>query len=190
MSTGTQAGGEPRPDFLARFLSVVPLLVLYFALAALYAWQASRRPVPTLFTDELELTQLARAIAHTGEPARRGVPYGGFASLVCLCPRPGLVAGIVDSLVGGGEADPRPRDDRDDLSGVRAGADGRAEVVRARRSRRGGCSARARVRADPRRGAARVPDRDARPLADRTHARAPELGSRRSRVRWPQPLRH
>ena len=81
MSTGTQAGGEPRPDFLARFLSVVPLLVLYFALAALYAWQASRRPVPTLFTDELELTQLARAIAHTGEPARRGVPYGGFASL-------------------------------------------------------------------------------------------------------------
>ena len=81
MSTETQAGGEPRPDFLARFLSVVPLLVLYFALAALYAWQASRRPVPTLFTDELELTQLARAIAHTGEPARRGVPYGGFASL-------------------------------------------------------------------------------------------------------------
>ncbi len=81
MSTGTQAGGEPRPDFLARFLSLVPLLVLYFALAALYAWQASRRPVPTLFTDELELTQLARAIAHTGEPARRGVPYGGFASL-------------------------------------------------------------------------------------------------------------
>ena len=82
MSTATQAGGEPRPDFLARFLSVVPLLVLYFALAALYAWQASRRPVPTIFTDELELTQLARAIAHTGEPARRGVPYGGFASLV------------------------------------------------------------------------------------------------------------
>ena len=81
MSTGTLTGGEPRPDFLARFLSVVPLLVLYFGLAALYAWQASRRPVPTLFTDELELTQLARAIAHTGEPARRGVPYGGFASL-------------------------------------------------------------------------------------------------------------
>ncbi len=88
MSTGTQAGGEPRPDFLARFLSVVPLLVLYFALAALYAWQASRRPVPTLFTDELELTQLARAIAHTGEPARRGVPYGGFASLVAYALAP------------------------------------------------------------------------------------------------------
>jgi hypothetical protein len=76
------AGGEPRPDFLARFLSAVPLLVLYFALAALYAWQASRRPVPAIFTDELELTQLARAIADTGEPARRGVPYEGPASLV------------------------------------------------------------------------------------------------------------
>jgi len=75
------AGGEPRPDFLARFLSAVPLLVLYFALAALYAWQASRRPVPTIFSDELELTQLARAIADTGEPARRGVPYEGLASL-------------------------------------------------------------------------------------------------------------
>ena len=81
MSSQSHAGGPPRPDFLARFLAVVPLLVLYFALAALYAWQASRRPVPTIFTDELELTQLARAIAHTGEPARRGEPYG-LATLV------------------------------------------------------------------------------------------------------------
>jgi len=80
-TAATKAGGEPRPDFLARFLSAVPLLVLYFALAALYAWQASRRPVPTIFSDELELTQLARAIADTGEPARRGVPYEGLASL-------------------------------------------------------------------------------------------------------------
>ena len=98
-------------------------------------------------------------------------------------PRSGLVAGIVDHVVGGREADPRPRDDRDDLPRVRARADGRAEVVRARRSRRGGRGARARVRADPRRGAARVPARDARALADRALARAPELGSRRCRVR-------
>ena len=82
VSTTAKAGGEPRPDFLARFLAAVPLLVLYFALAALYAWQASRRPVPAIFTDELELTQLARAIADTGEPARRGIPYPGLASLV------------------------------------------------------------------------------------------------------------
>ena len=72
----------PRAGSLARTSSrasssAVPLLAVYFGLAALYAWQASRRPVPTIFTDELELTQLARAIAETGEPARRGEPYGG-----------------------------------------------------------------------------------------------------------------
>ena len=81
MSAGASARREPPRDFLARFLSVVPLLAVYFGLAALYAWQASRRPVPTIFTDELELTQLARAIAETGEPARRGEPYG-LATLV------------------------------------------------------------------------------------------------------------
>lgn len=61
---------------LARLQSALPLLIVYFALAALYAWQASRRPVPTIFTDELELTQLSRSIAETGEAARRGDPYG------------------------------------------------------------------------------------------------------------------
>jgi hypothetical protein len=70
-----------RPDFLTRFQSAVPLLVVYFGLAALYAWQASRHPVPTIFTDELELTQLSRAISETGVPARRGEPYG-LATLV------------------------------------------------------------------------------------------------------------
>ena len=83
MSPAPDARGrsESRPDFFARFESVVPLLVLYFGLAALYAWQASRHPVPTIFTDELELTQLSRAISETGEPARRGEPYG-LATLV------------------------------------------------------------------------------------------------------------
>jgi hypothetical protein len=70
VSTAPTPSRATRPDFLSRFLSAVPLLVVYFGLAALYAWQASRRPVPTIFTDELELTQLARSIAETGEPAR------------------------------------------------------------------------------------------------------------------------
>jgi FtsH-binding integral membrane protein len=70
-----------RHDLLDRFLAALPLLVVYFGLAALYAWQASRHPVPTIFTDEIELTQLARSIAETGEPARRGEPYG-LATLV------------------------------------------------------------------------------------------------------------
>jgi len=88
MRSHAHAGGPPpRPDFLSRFLSAVPLLVVYFGLAALYAWQAAQRPVPTIFTDELELTQLARAIAETGEPARRGEPYG-LASLVAYALAP------------------------------------------------------------------------------------------------------
>jgi hypothetical protein len=78
----TAQGRVPRPDFFSRFLSAVPLLTVYFGFAALYAWQASRHPVPTIFIDEIEMTQLSRAISETGEPARRGLPYGGLATLV------------------------------------------------------------------------------------------------------------
>jgi hypothetical protein len=81
MTTVSNQGGRGRPDLLARTQTALPLLIVYFALSALYAWQASRHPVPTIFTDELELTQLSRAIAETGEPARRGDPYG-LATLV------------------------------------------------------------------------------------------------------------
>ena len=54
----------------ARLQGAIPLLSVYFGLAALYAWQASRHPVPTLFSDEIELTWLARSIAESGEPTR------------------------------------------------------------------------------------------------------------------------
>jgi hypothetical protein len=81
VSTQGSAAGGRRPDLLTRFQAALPLLALYFGLAALYAWQASRHPVPTIFTDELELTQLSRSIAETGEAARRGDPYG-LATLV------------------------------------------------------------------------------------------------------------
>ena len=47
----------------------------------LYAWQAWRRETPTIFTDELEMTQISRAIAATGHPARREQAYV-FTSLV------------------------------------------------------------------------------------------------------------
>jgi hypothetical protein len=81
VSSAPTAARPPRLDLFARFQTATPLLIVYFALAALYAWQSSRHPVPTIFTDELELTQLSRAIAETGEPARRGEPYG-IATLV------------------------------------------------------------------------------------------------------------
>ena len=65
----------------ARLQGAIPLLCAYTGLAALYAWQASRHPVPTIFSDEIELTWLARSIADGGEPTRRGDPYGS-ATLV------------------------------------------------------------------------------------------------------------
>ena len=64
-----------------RLYAAIPLLTVYCGLAALYAWQASRHPVPTIYSDEIEVAQLARSIAETGEAARRGDPYG-VATLV------------------------------------------------------------------------------------------------------------
>ena len=63
-----------------RFLAAVPLLVALLGLGILYAWLAWAHKTPWLFTDELENTQISRAIAETGHPARRGVPYQ-FTSL-------------------------------------------------------------------------------------------------------------
>jgi hypothetical protein len=60
----------------ARLQGAIPLLAVYCGLAALYAWQASERTLPTLYTDEIELMQLSRSISETGEAARRGDPYG------------------------------------------------------------------------------------------------------------------
>jgi hypothetical protein len=71
-----RSGSTRPPDLFTRFQSALPLLVVYFALAAIYAWQASRRPVPTIFVDELQMAEISRAIAETGQAARRGVPYG------------------------------------------------------------------------------------------------------------------
>ena len=52
------------------------LALAYLVVATLYAWQASRRLSPTIFSDEIELTQLSRSIAETGSAARRGESYG------------------------------------------------------------------------------------------------------------------
>lgn len=71
----------PAPSaLLDRFLAAVPLLVGVLALGVLYAWLAWEHKTPWLFTDELELTQISRAIADTGHPARRGEAYE-FTSL-------------------------------------------------------------------------------------------------------------
>ena len=66
---------------LDRALGVLPLVIGILSLGVLYAWLAWSHGTPWLFTDELELTQISRAIAETGHPARRGVGYQ-FTSLV------------------------------------------------------------------------------------------------------------
>jgi hypothetical protein len=82
----------------SRLDTLIPLLFAYCALASLYVWQAWRRETPTIFTDELELTQISRAIADTGEPARRGVTYG-FTSLVPWLTAPAWWLGsVVDAF--------------------------------------------------------------------------------------------
>ncbi len=85
MSADVSAAPLPRAsatsDARTRVEAVAPLVGAYLLLATLYAWQAWRRETPTIFSDELETTQISRAIAETGHAARRGEPYG-FTSLV------------------------------------------------------------------------------------------------------------
>ena len=69
-----------RRSALDRFLAAVPYAVGALALLSLLAWQAAIRKSPTIFGDELEWTQISRAIAATGHAARRGEPIG-FKSL-------------------------------------------------------------------------------------------------------------
>ena len=56
------------------------LALAYLCAASLYAWQASKRVSPTIFSDEIEFTQISRGIAEDGVPSRRGEP-SGFGSL-------------------------------------------------------------------------------------------------------------
>lgn len=81
-----ETAASPHPGsrvlpFLDRLAAALPLVVPYFALAILYAWQAARHGTPWIFTDELEFAQLARSVSETGELARRGEPLSGQFSL-------------------------------------------------------------------------------------------------------------
>jgi hypothetical protein len=69
-----EAAAAPR-TWLDRVIAAVPLLSVFLWLCMLYAWQARNHATPWLFTDELELSQLSRAIAATGHAARRGQPH-------------------------------------------------------------------------------------------------------------------
>ena len=66
---------RPRPTVADRLLAAVPLASIYLWLSIVYSVEAWKRITPWLFTDELEMTQISRAIAATGHAARRGEPY-------------------------------------------------------------------------------------------------------------------
>ena len=75
MSIATaRAAAVPRP-WVSRLLAAVPILSIYLWLCVLYGWEAWGHVTPWLNSDELETAQLSRALAETGETARRGVPY-------------------------------------------------------------------------------------------------------------------
>src|SRR5262245_4199755 len=61
--------------FADRLLAAVPILSIFLWLSIVYAVEAWAHSTPWLFGDELELTQLSRAIAATGHAARRGDPH-------------------------------------------------------------------------------------------------------------------
>jgi len=79
VSTAT-AGALRHPS-----LRIVGLLLVFAASAGVALWQASNHVSPTIFTDELEMTTLARSIADTGQATLRGqakgiAPLGAYLS--------------------------------------------------------------------------------------------------------------
>jgi hypothetical protein len=74
-ASGTEAAELHPRTWFDRVYAAIPLATVFVALLALYAWEAARHSSPWLFTDELELSQISRAIEATGHGARRGEPY-------------------------------------------------------------------------------------------------------------------
>ncbi len=80
--------------------TALPLLAAYFGLAALYAWQAWQRQTVTLFSDEIEFTQISRAVAETGRAALRGGEPAPGASLYAYLAAPAWWLDRVDAAFG------------------------------------------------------------------------------------------
>jgi hypothetical protein len=76
VAASEEATTTARPTILDRVYAALPLALVFVSLASLYVWQASRHVSPWEFGDELQVTQISRAIAATGHGARRGEPYG------------------------------------------------------------------------------------------------------------------
>jgi hypothetical protein len=77
----------PRRSLVDRYLTVLPFAISALIILSILFWEASAQKTPTVFTDELEWTQISRAIASTGHAARRGVPIS-FKSLYAFVMAP------------------------------------------------------------------------------------------------------
>jgi len=75
MSVASAQPARGERTFTDRLLAAAPLLSIFLWLSIVYAVEAWAHATPWLFTDELELSQLSRAIAATGHAARRGEPH-------------------------------------------------------------------------------------------------------------------
>lgn len=70
-----EEAAAPARTALDRLYAALPVVTAFVWLCLVYAWESWGHVTPWLFTDELELTQLSRGIAETGEAARRGEPH-------------------------------------------------------------------------------------------------------------------
>ena len=94
-------------------LQIIGLFLIFAATAGFAIWQASNQPTPTIFTDEIEMTQLARSIIDTGHAslpraARALAPLGGLSQRAVLADRQRLdrlravkVLGAIMMAIGG-----------------------------------------------------------------------------------------
>ena len=71
---GAPTPAPARRGTLDRVLDTIPAIGLALAIFTLYGVEAWSRKTPWVFTDELEWTQISRAIEATGHAARRGEP--------------------------------------------------------------------------------------------------------------------
>jgi hypothetical protein len=74
-SSAAEPAAAREGTWLDRAYAALPLATIFIWLVAIYTWESWHHTSPWLFTDELELTQLARSIAETGRAARRGQPH-------------------------------------------------------------------------------------------------------------------
>jgi hypothetical protein len=94
MSVVTARSAPAERSLADRLLAAIPLASVFLWLAIVYFIQAWAHKTPWLFGDELELTQLSRSIAATGDAARRGEPYS-FTTLWSYVLAP---AWLIDNL--------------------------------------------------------------------------------------------